>query len=233
MAMAMNTLRVGTTEGRFRMIMPDLLAEFGKQNPGVRIEGVIGNAEQLREMLCNGTLDLAFSGISPLTPECIKTELLFDERLFLVVSDQMLQDLFPERYPSCIEEFRSGADLRDFEQVLFCFSLPELHCMKILDDLLRKQGIRLHPIHVSPHFDLHQELAVRNYAACFCLSMYIPHLKEINERYKNKLYYFPIKGLCETNPVYILTNRDRTNPACAESFKSLLKAYVAGLLVSL
>ena len=52
---------------------------------------MIGNAEQLREMLENGELDIAFSGISPLAPECIEKEFLFDERLYLVVSEQMLE----------------------------------------------------------------------------------------------------------------------------------------------
>lgn len=41
----------------------------------------IGNAEQLREMLEKGELDIAFSGISPLAPECIEKEFLFEERL--------------------------------------------------------------------------------------------------------------------------------------------------------
>ena len=81
-----STILVGTTEGRFRMIMPTLMRQFKDYD----IRGIIGNAEQLREMLENGELDIAFSGISPLAPECIEKEFLFDERLYLVVSEQML-----------------------------------------------------------------------------------------------------------------------------------------------
>lgn len=66
----------------------------------------IGNAEQLREMLEKGELDIAFSGISPLAPECIEKEFLFDERLYLVVSEQVLKNYFPDRYPECVEEFK-------------------------------------------------------------------------------------------------------------------------------
>ena len=62
MIMHKSTIRVGTTEGRFRMIMLSVMRQFK---------------------------EIAFSGISPLAPECIEKEFLFDERLYLVVSDQM------------------------------------------------------------------------------------------------------------------------------------------------
>ena len=55
------------------------------------IKDIIGNVEQLREMLENGELDIAFSGISPRAPECIEKDFLFEERLYLVVSEQMLE----------------------------------------------------------------------------------------------------------------------------------------------
>lgn len=38
--------------------------------------------------------------------------------------------------------------------------------------------------------------------------MYLPHLHELNLYKDNKLLVFPIKDLTETNPVYILTNKD-------------------------
>lgn len=79
MIMHKSTIRVGTTEGRFRMIMLSVMRQFK---------------------------EIAFSGISPLAPECIEKEFLFDERLYLVVSEQMLKNYFPDRYPECVEEFK-------------------------------------------------------------------------------------------------------------------------------
>ena len=57
--MPRSTIRVGTTEGRFRMIMPNLMRQFKEMYNDYDIKGVIGNAEQLREMLENGELDIA------------------------------------------------------------------------------------------------------------------------------------------------------------------------------
>lgn len=50
------------------MIMPNLMRQFKEMYNDYDIRGVIGNAEQLREMLEKGELDIAFSGISLLAP---------------------------------------------------------------------------------------------------------------------------------------------------------------------
>lgn len=46
-----STIRVGTTEGCFRMIMPSLMRQFKETYNDYDIRGIIGNAEQLWEML--------------------------------------------------------------------------------------------------------------------------------------------------------------------------------------
>lgn len=73
-----------------------------------------------------------------------------------MVSEQMLQKYFPDRYPECVEEFRKGADIREFSEMPFCWSLSNLHCMQILDHLFDKEGVTLDCVHTSGHLDLHQ-----------------------------------------------------------------------------
>lgn len=214
------------------MIMPNLMRQFKEMYNDYDIRGVIGNAEQLREMLEKGELDIAFSGISLLAPECIEKEFLFDERLYLVVSEQMLQKYFGDKYPECVEEFRKGADIREFSDIPFCQSLPNLHCMQILDHLLEWEGVTLDCVHTSGHFDLHQQMSQENLAACFSLSMYLPHLYELNLYDDNKLLIFSIKDLTETNPVYILTNKENAYVEGIDEFKDLLKNAVEDLGVS-
>ena len=71
-----------------------------------------------------------------------------------------------------------------------------------------------------------------NLAACFSVSMYLPHLHELNLYNDNKLLVFPIKDLTETNPVYILTNKDNAYVEGIDEFKDLLKNAVKDLVVS-
>ncbi len=133
-----STILVGTTEGRFRMIMPSLMRQFKEMYNDYDIRGVIGNAEQLREMF-------------------------------------------------------------DWEWVT-------LDC-----------------VHTSGHFDLHQQMPQENLAACFSLSMYLPHLHELNLYNDNKLLVFPIKNLTETNLVYIFMNKDNAYVEGTDGLKNLLK----------
>lgn len=133
--MPKSTLRVGTTEG-VRMIVLSLMRKFKEIYNDYDIRGVIGNAEQLWEMLENGELDIAFSGIL-----------------------QMAQ----ERVSAC---------------------------------------------------------------PCIC------HIcKKLNLYNDNKLLVFPIKDLTETNPVYILTNKDKVYVEGTDEFKNLLENAVEDLEV--
>lgn len=104
--------------------------------------------------------------------------------------------------------------------------------MQILDYLLEREGITLDCVHTSGHFDLHQQMAQENLAACFSLSMYLPHLHKLNLYKDNKLLAFPIKDLTETNPVYILTNKEKAYVEGTNEFKDLLKNAVKDLEVS-
>ena len=85
-----------------------------------------------------------------------------------------------------------------------------------------QEGVTLDCVHTSGHFDLHQQMAQENLPACFSLSMYLPHLHELNLYSDNKLLAFPIKDLTETNPVYILTNKDKAYVEGIDEFKDLL-----------
>lgn len=64
------------------------------------------------------------------------------------------------------------------------------------------------------------------------MSMYPPYLHELNLYNDNKLLVFPIKDLTETNPVYILTNKDNVYVEGTDEFKHLLKNSVKDLEVS-
>ena len=69
-----------------------------------------------------------------------------------------------------------------------------------LREMFDWERITLDCVHTSGHFDLHQQMAQENLAACFSLSMYLPHLHELNLYNDNKLLVFPIKDLTTVQP---------------------------------
>lgn len=104
--------------------------------------------------------------------------------------------------------------------------------MQILDYLFDQEGVTLDCVHTSGHFDLRQQMAQENLVVCFSLSMYLPHLHELNLYNDNKLLVFPIKDLTETNLVYILNNKDKAYVEGTDELKDLLKNAVNDLEVS-
>lgn len=68
-----------------------------------------------------------------------------------------------------------------------------------LQEMFDWERIILDCVHTSGHFDLHQQMAQENLAACFSLSMYLPHLHKLNLYNDNKLLVFPIKDLTESS----------------------------------
>lgn len=217
------TIRLGTTEGRFRILMPDLIEEYSKRFPKVQLRVASANSAQLQEMLLDNQLDIIVLGAPSRTSQFIQSKLLLQETLYLVLSDGLLKRYFPENYPHCIDEFRMGADLRKCVQIPFALNLPQVNSSQILDRHLKKLGISLHCIHTSSHPDLHHMLTTKNYAASFCLSMYLPNLAIINSQTANKLHAFPIKGLSETNPVMLEYRKERYFPQYGKALLKLIK----------
>lgn len=197
-------IKTGTTEGRFRMAMPDILAEMKDICPDEKVLASMTDAVTLRDQVGAGKLDFVFSGLTENSPDSIEYSLLYVEHLYFVISDNMMG-----RYLKDSSLADGGEiDVSSLSGIPVSRSLPGLHCMEILDELLNEEGQTLNCVHVSPQFDLHQELAVRDLAACFCLDMYLPNVQKLNAGSKNKLHVFRIKNLRGTNPVYILRRKD-------------------------
>ena len=57
-----------------------------------------------------------------------------------------------------------------------------------LREMFDWERITLDCVHTSGHFDLHQQMAQENLEVCFSLSMYLPHLHELNVNDTIKMY---------------------------------------------
>lgn len=198
------SVRIGTTSGRFRVLMPDLIEHYKAAYPGVGLFVSSASVSVLRQMLLENRLDLAVTGTTAEIPRYLRCIPLMQERLYLVISDEMLRTYFPDEYPECIGSFiKFGADLTRFQQIPFCVNPPESISAQMLHRHLEKLGISLDDAFSSKYPDMHYVLTQRNFAASFCMSMYLPYIEKLNHRpgYINRLHVFPIRGLAATNHV--------------------------------
>lgn len=64
-------VKAGTTEGRFRMAMPDILAEMKDICPDEKVLASMADAVTLRDQVDAGKLDFAFSGLTADLPQSL------------------------------------------------------------------------------------------------------------------------------------------------------------------
>ena len=220
-------IRLGTTEGRFRILMPDIMSEFMGKYPEVHLNIVSAPSPDLQDMILNDQLDLVVFGIPQERSRYIHYTEILQEHLYLVVSDAMLKAQFGEEYAARREQFRKGADLRLFRGMPFALNLPIYNSSRLIREHLESIGAEINCVHVSSHPDLHHMMSARDYAASVCLTLYLPSLLKLNAENGNRLNVFPIQGLTGTNPVVIARHQDRTFPGHTQDLIRMLSRQCA------
>ena len=76
---------VGMIVARSALDLPDLLAEFHRDHPGVEITLIEDNSDHLLEMLASGSINLALVGLASAPPAGIETSVISDEELVAAV----------------------------------------------------------------------------------------------------------------------------------------------------
>ncbi|OUO93439.1 LysR family transcriptional regulator [Cloacibacillus sp. An23] len=202
-------IRLGTTEGRFRILLPDIIEEYKKTFPLVSLYTQSAKSTWLHKMLAAGELDAAILNYSPGLEKQFDVETILEENLYLVISDSMMKTYFGDKAGEYAEMFKSGADLRLMTGVPFALNLPTFNSSIMISDVLHRLGISLNCIHVSSHPDLHHALSAKNLAASLCLTMYLPSVFRLNKEEKEHLNIFPILGLNSTNKVVMARVKNR------------------------
>ena len=202
-------IRLGTTEGRFRILLPDIIEEYKKAFPQVALYTHSAKSTWLSKMLASGELDAAILNYSPGLEKQVDVETILEENLYLVISDSMMKTYFGDKAEEYMEMFKNGADLRLMTEVPFALNLPTFNSSIMISEVLHRLGISLNCIHVSSHPDLHHALSARNLAASLCLTMYLPSVFRLNKEKKEHLNIFPILGLNSTNKVVMAYAKNR------------------------
>lgn len=89
-------LRIGIAFTRGHAIMPELIAAFQKEYPGVDVELVESSNDVLQKYLLDGTIDLAIANFSVRIPGIILRD-FYEEEMVLIVSTALLQDIYGNR----------------------------------------------------------------------------------------------------------------------------------------
>ena len=207
-------IRFGTTEGRYRILIPALLSRFKNVYPDVTLEVSCATSEKLIDSVLNNELDLVLINETPVDLSRLTKRRLLNEKLYLVISDNMLAKYFPDNYPKCKQVFRTkGADLTLFQHVPFILNKRGFNSRTAVDSFIEKNGIILNCVMELTQLDMHFMISAQDYAASFCWSMYIPKIESMNRTSRdNKLNIFPIRKLDTCNHIILLMKKGKILP---------------------
>ena len=217
-------LRVGTPEGRFRIIFPELLVRMKELYPQVRIEAVAAPSHALQKLLRENELDRVL--IDRYFADLIQFRHLFhlDERLFLVISQNLLQTVFLEKLPERLTSFQQGIHLEEFAKLPFILNEANSISRYYLDRWQAEHQLQLPTIMELPQLDMQILLSARDYGASFCWSMYLPSIRQQNRLHpENPLYAFPILEFPARNQVILAALKNKKLSVFAAAFARLLR----------
>ena len=100
-------IKAGTTEGRFRMAMPDILAGMKDVCPDEDVRASMADAVTLKNQVIDGKIDFAFSGLTEDVPEALEYSLLLPGH---VSSECAETECRVAKQAACIEDQKSERD---------------------------------------------------------------------------------------------------------------------------
>ena len=174
-------IRLGTTEGRYRILIPELLSRYQELYPEVELDVRYATSAELAEGIRRNDLDIVILNRSFVDPREFEIQTMLKEKLYLVVSDAMIAKYFPDQYPACVERFaKEGVDLAEFQELPFILNTPLFKSRMLIDSYARSRGLTLKCVRELTQLDMHFQLTAHDYAACFCWTMFIPTVKRMN-----------------------------------------------------
>ena len=229
---ASGEIRLGVTEGRLRIFLPALLKSYRADFPDVVVRAIGAPTSQMQVMLQENKLDLALGGYTGKQVPGLEYNMVLEEDLYIVVSDNLLRTYFHDSYPACLDTFRAeGVDLKQFEGIPFCTAGKDFNSRVMLDNYLQKHSIDLNIIYEASQPDFLNTLTASDFACSPCLSMYLPNLQTLNRSNppENQLHAFRIKGMNEKNPLFLISQRGKYFPQYTKAMIKLIRKQCSAL----
>jgi len=215
----------GTTDGRYRILVPDLLTRFKKLYPDVVLEAQShSDSKKLSERVLEGELDMVLLNKSDISNKQLVFQPVLAEHMYLILSDNMLKTYFPNRYPQCVQDFGKGVNLSQFQHIPFVLGRKNLVSRMSIDQYCQAHQIQLNCVMELGQLDLHSMMTARDYAASFCWSMFIPTIQKLNQEGQfSRLHIFPLRGQGITNQVVLAMRKGKLFPAYGMDLIRLIK----------
>lgn len=218
----------GIVEGRYRLLVPELIKKYSELYPQVKLNVFNDGSWNLKKKLLNNELDMFLStGIrKPQKFDKITREIIKEEDVHLVVSDNLLKKKFPTDWQERKRQFSGGVDLAVLGDMPFMLPEKSFASRILLDEYLAQHNLTLNIIMENMHPDIYHILAGMDYAASIGLTMYSRGIKKYNEDANNAgvhLNMFPILGMQRRSCIKLNYIKGTIFPQYAVDLMKLIK----------
>lgn len=212
------TLKVGIPAYRAQVCLPEILPEFYKKWPNVKIDLVNESSGKMEDMVFSGELDF-FIGIMYQDSPKLHIETILNDRIYLVCSDALMKKYLPDSWNDLKQTSVSGADLEQFCSLPFLLPEASMRLRKTIDQCFQKARITPNIFLESSTTELLISLYPHDFGAFFCTQMRLPQLLEMYP----DANAFPLRlqdGIVQHRLV-LAYHRDRFLPPYAHDFIAL------------
>lgn len=215
-------LRVGMHSTRAKIILPGLLEQYQKKFPNVSLEIIHDESDDLEKRLLNGDIDM-FLGVNVKPLPEIKKIHLMDARIYLVISTYVLNKYFQKEDDYIKEGFK--VSMEKFIGIPFILSPCNSRLYKTINHFLDDRCLILKSMLTISDTDTQILLAGRNLGACFCNEIMLKRIELLNNTQflNNKLKYFEIEGMNQTDKIELIYNKNLRLPEYMTGFIEIIK----------
>ena len=188
---AESVFRIGMHSLRAQALLPLILPEYKRKYPELRLHIYSNVAREMEQMLLRGQLDLFISHYPVASPK-IREIHLMNESLYLIITDNLLEEYFPDIYPNCKEVFNKGVDITDFKDVPFILHLESSYLHMSIQQLFAKNGIFPKLTIQTNITEMQSVFSAMNFGASFCFGTMLHFIRQHTSTI-NKINIFPIR----------------------------------------
>jgi len=187
-------LRVGIGSTRGRLLMPQTIASFRATKPGVRVEVVEEENDEIVESLREGRIDLAVATV-PQSTAGLEVSLLRTEQIVLLVSWELLCSLYGNDAGKVVDKARHAQSLAPLKELPFLLLGRHDEPGGLSRRIIESAGLNAEPVILSSNSETLVELALLNMGATFVPEDLARRMLE--ERQATS--HVPQRGMCVIN----------------------------------
>ncbi len=212
-------IRMVVPQSRIKLLMPQVLSEYCKKYPKVKVELNGGLTADSQHKLQQGNIDM-FIGINPLTNPLFEFIPILREEVF-ILGTRSLCEKYIKNFDGRISEIKKGFKLKELSRAPFIGIHETTPPGSELIKHFKKIGLEENFRAVTNDFELLLLMAMQGEAFTLCTDSMLRLAREIYKTEnlpENELFHFPIIEIDVECRLYLVHSKDMWKPKFMRDF---------------